>query len=49
MGLLSFITVRLRRVAGARNTPLELSGHPAEKGEGFRGRGVERKSGSCKS
>jgi hypothetical protein len=32
----------------AKNARLELSGASVENGEGYRGRGVERKAGSCK-
>src|SRR6516225_3919711 len=31
-----------------KNARLELSGNSAENGEGYRGRGLERKAGSCK-
>jgi hypothetical protein len=32
----------------AKNARLELSGASVENGEAYRGRGVERKAGSCK-
>ena len=49
IGVLGLIRARFRQVAVAKNTLLEPTGNLAENGEGFRGRGVKRKPGNCKS